>query len=79
MLSKLRPSELKAGDLIDATRRFVVVSAKCEYGDLRVKDVEDGQVYRLFDSGSLKIEPVPRNRNEPIDHWADGTPRFPGR
>jgi len=77
MPSELRASELRAGDLIDATRRFVVVSAKCEYGDLRVKDVEDGQVYRLFDSGSLKIEPVPRN--EPIAPWADGTPRYPGR
>jgi hypothetical protein len=76
-VTELRVSELSAGDLIDVTRRFVVVSAKCEYGDLRVKDVEDGQVYRLFDSGSLKIESVPRN--EPIDHWADGTPRSPGR
>jgi len=73
MPSELRVSELQAGDLIDATRRFVVVSAKCEYGDLRVKDVEDGQVYRLFDSGSLKVETVPQC--PPGDYWADGTPR----
>jgi hypothetical protein len=60
MSSELRPSELRAGDLIDATRRLVVVNAKSEYGDLRVKDVEDGQLYRLFDSGSLKVEMVPK-------------------
>jgi hypothetical protein len=54
-------SELKAGDLIDATRRFVVVEAKSEYGDLLVKDVDNGQAYRLFDSGALKVEMVPKS------------------
>jgi hypothetical protein len=40
----------------------VVVNAKSEYGDLRVKDVDDGQIYRLFDSGSVKVEMVPTGK-----------------